>query len=137
VLRRLASTGLPCLLLVGIAWAALAVISLASAKILFPPGGAIIGNDQLVEKLAIHPVLEAVRYVAVVVLTLVASISLFRMQRRGWLLAIIAAVIGLAVQLAAWYGGSANFFLMALAVVVVFLMNETEVRDAFRPEAPR
>ena len=62
---------------------------------------------------------------------------LLRMHPRGWLLGMVAAVIVLAVQLVSWYGGTPNYTLMAIAVAVVLLMNQAEVRDAFDEEGRR
>ena len=49
--------------------------------------------------------------------------------------ALVAAVIVLSVQLIAWYDATPNYVLMTFAVVIVLLMNQAEVRDAFGEDA--
>ena len=78
----------------------------------------------------------AIRQAAVGITAFVAGIALLRMHPRGWLLGMVAAVIVLSVQLLSWYDATPNYILMALAVAVVLLMNQAEVRDAFGEEAP-
>ena len=117
-----------------ITWAAISIQALIGAQILLPPGGGILDTESLRRSFTLLGGIVAVRQVAVGVTAFVASVALLRMHPRGWLLAMVAAVIVLAVQLVSWYDATPNYILMAFAVVVVLLMNQTEVRDAFGEE---
>ena len=122
-------------LVVSVAWAALAIQALISAHILLPPGGGILDTQSLRSDLTLSVGIVAVRQAFVGVTAWVASIALLRMHPRGWLLGMIAAVVVLAVQLVSWYDATPNYVLMTLAVAIVLLMNQAEVRDAFGEEA--
>jgi len=123
-------------LAVSLAWAAFALQALISAQILLPPGGGLVDTELLRSSIGPIRVTVAFRQALVGVLAFLASIGLLQMRPRGWLLAMVAAVIVLAVQLVSWYDSAPNYPFMALAVAVVLLMNQAEVRDAFRGEAP-
>jgi hypothetical protein len=123
-------------LVVSLAWAALTLQALISAQILLPPGGGLVDTALLRSSIRPFSVTVAVRQGFVGVLAFLASVGLFQMRPRGWLLAMVAAVIVLAVQLVSWYDSAPNYPFMALAVAVVLLMNQAEVRDGFRGEAP-
>ena len=122
-------------LLAALAWAVMAIWSLVSAQILFPPGGGLVDGERLRQALGPHPVIVAVREAAIGVVTLLAGIALLQMRPRAWLLAMVAALIVLAVELTSWWQATPNYHVMALAVAVVLLLNQTEVRDAFRLQA--
>jgi len=122
-------------LAVSLAWAALAIQALISAQILLPPSGGLVDTELLRSSLGPIRVTVAFRQALVGVLAFLAAIGLLQMRPRGWLLAMVAAVIVLAVQLIAWYDSAPNYFFMTLAVAVVLLMNQAEVRDVFRGEA--
>ncbi len=123
-------------LVLSVVWAIVAIQALTSARILFPPGGSVLDTVLLRSDFTLVGGIVAVRQVAVGVTAFVAGIALLRMHPRGWLLGMVAAVIVLAVQLVSWYDATPNYVLMALAVAVVLLMNQAEVRDAFGEEAP-
>ncbi len=120
---------------VSLAWAALTIRTLISAEILLPRGGGILNMELLRSEFTLLGGIVAVRQLAAGVTAFVAGIALLRMHPRGWLLGMVAAVIVLAVQLVSWYDTAPNYILMALAVAVVLLMNQAEVRDAFGEEA--
>jgi hypothetical protein len=122
-------------LVMSVAWAALAIRALISAQILLPPGGGILDMESLRSSLTLNVGIVTVRQVFVGVTAWMASIALLRMHPRGWLLGMIAAVVVLAVQLVSWYDATPNYVLMTLAVAIVLLMNQVEVRDAFGEEA--
>ncbi len=123
-------------LVLSVAWAIVAIQALISAHVLLPPGGGVLDTAVLRSHFTLLGGIVAVRQVAVGVTAFVAGIALLRMHPRGWLLGMVAAVIVLAVQLLSWYDATPNYILMALAVAVVLLMNQAEVRDAFGEEAP-
>ena len=122
-------------LVISVVWAALAIKALISAQILLPPAGGTLDMVSLRASLTPIAAVVAVRQIFVGVTALVASVALLRMHPRGWLLGMIAAVVVLSVQLVAWYDATPNYVLMALAVAIVLLMNQAEVRDAFGEEA--
>jgi hypothetical protein len=122
-------------LLLSVAWAALTVQALIAAHILLPPDGGILDMAALRSSADLLGAIVAGRQLAVGVTAFVAGVALLRMHPRGWLLGMVAAVIVLAVQLVSWYDSTANYTLMAIAVVIVLLMNQAEVRDAFGEEA--
>lgn len=122
-------------LVLSVAWAAIAIQALISAHILFPPGGGVLDTESLRSSFTLLGGIVAVRQAAVGVTAFVASIALLRMHPRGWLLGMVAAVVVLAVQLVSWYDATPNYLLMTLAVAIVLLMNQAEVRDAFGEEA--
>lgn len=122
-------------LILSVAWAVIAIQALISAHILLPPSGGVLDTESLRSGFTLVGGIVAVRQAAVGVTAFVGGIALLRMHPRGWLLGMVAAVIVLAVQLVSWYDATANYVLMTLAVAVVLLMNQAEVRDAFGEEA--
>jgi hypothetical protein len=123
-------------LLVAVKGAISTVLSLHSAQILFPPGGGLVNGELLGEVLGPHAIIAAARYAAFGIIALLAGIVLLQMRPRAWLFAMVVAVVVLAVQLLLWWQGDADYLSMALAVAVVLLMNQTEIRQAFRRDAP-
>lgn len=121
-------------LVLSVAWAAITIRVLISAHILLPPGGGVLDMESLRSGFTLLGGIVAVRQAAVGVTAFVGGIALLRMQPRGWLLGMVAAVIVLAVQLVSWYDTTPNYVLMAFAVAIVLLMNQTEVRDVFGEE---
>jgi uncharacterized membrane protein len=122
-------------LLLSVAWLALTIQALVGAQILLPPTGGLLDVAALRRDLDLLGAIVAVRQAAVGVTAFVAGVALLRMHPRGWLLGMVAAVIVLAVQLVSWYDSTPNYTLMAITVVVVLLMNQAEVRDAFTEAA--
>ena len=122
-------------LVLSVAWVALTIQTLIAAQILFPPGGSLLDTAALRSSMDLVGVIVAVRQAAVGATAFVAGLALLRMHPRGWLLGMVAAVIVLAVQLLSWYDSTPNYALMGIAVVIVLLMNQAEVRDAFGEEA--
>ena len=121
-------------LVLSVAWAIVAIQALISARILFPAGGGLLDTLLLRSDFTLVGGIVAIRQAAVGITAFVAGIALLRMHPRGWLLGMVAAVIVLSVQLLSWYDATPNYILMALAVAVVLLMNQAEVRDAFGEE---
>lgn len=122
-------------LLLSVAWLALMIRALVVSGILLPPGGGILDVAALRSSTDLVGLIVALRQWAAGLTALVAGVALLRMHPRGWLLGMVAAVIVLAVQLVSWYDSTPNYVLMAIAVVIVLLMNQAEVRDAFGDEA--
>ena len=118
-----------------IVWATIAIQGLISAHVLLPPGGGVLDMESLRSGFTLVGGIVAVRQAAVGLTAFIASIALVRMHPRGWLLGMVAAVIVLSVQLIAWYDATPNYVLMTFAVVIVLLMNQAEVRDAFGEDA--
>ena len=122
-------------LILSVAWAAITIQALISALILFPPGGGVLDTEALRSGFTLVGGIVAVRQTALGVTAFIAGIALLRMHPLGWLLGIVAAVVVLSVQLVAWYDATPNYVLMTLAVIIVLLMNQAEVRDAFGEDA--
>ena len=123
------------LLVTATLWIAYTLYSLHADDIFLPTDGGLvdlsrwhIGNLALV---------VATRQVFTLAIAYVAAIALLQMRRLAWLLAMISAVLVLAVQLMNWWDAQANYAMLGLGVVIVLLMNQAEVRDAFRPERER
>ena len=118
-----------------IVWAAITIQGLITAHVLLPPGGGVLDTESLRSGFTLVGGIVAVRQTAVGLTAFIASIALVRMHPRGWLLGMVAAVIVLSVQLISWYDVTPNYVLMTFAVVIVLLMNQAEVRDAFGEDA--
>ena len=121
-------------LVLSVAWAAITIRVLISAHILLPPGGGVLDMESLRSGFTLLGGIVAVRQAAVGVTAFVGGIALLRMQPRGWLLGMFAAIIRLPLQPVSWYDTTPNYVLMAFAVAIVLLMNQTEVRDVFGEE---
>jgi hypothetical protein len=63
------------------------------------------------------------------VLLLVSAIGLLRRRRTGWLLAMVLTGVFVAVDIYGFLNGGANHFWMALNIVTVFYLNQSDVRE--------
>lgn len=64
------------------------------------------------------------------------SFGLFRMKAWAWLFAMTLQGVVLLVNLFSYFRGRANYFSMALSIVIVFCLNQAEVRQAFKARPP-
>ena len=121
------------LLVASIGSAALGLYALISAQIVLPPAGGLL--DLAGVHLGSLTGAIALRQVVSLVVAFVGGVALLQMRRRGWLLAMVAAVLVLAAQLTNWWYGEPNYLMMTAGVAVVLLMNQAELREAFEGEA--
>jgi hypothetical protein len=68
---------------------------------------------------------------------LVAGVGLLRMYHWAWLLAMIIEASSLAIALRWYVGGEPRFGPMALSSLIVLVLNQHEVRQAFIHEHPK
>jgi hypothetical protein len=59
--------------------------------------------------------------------------GLFHLRRWAWLGAMMLQGIVLFINLVGYFRGRANLFSMAMSVLIVFYLNQAEVREAFHP----
>ncbi len=85
-----------------VAWAALAIQALISARLLLPLGGGVIDTESMRASFNVLGAVVAIGQAAVGVTAFVAGIALLRMNPRGWLLGMVAAVIVLAGIYLTW-----------------------------------
>jgi uncharacterized membrane protein (DUF2068 family) len=67
--------------------------------------------------------------IAVAVLLVIAAGGLLALQRRGWLIAMVATGVFVGFDIIAFTAGSANYLWMALNIATVFYLNQTDVRE--------
>jgi len=66
------------------------------------------------------------------IFTLILALAIFRMQRLAWLIAISLQGLGLLVGLVNYIQARPNYAGMIYGIVLVFYLNQQEVRSAFR-----
>jgi uncharacterized membrane protein (DUF2068 family) len=67
--------------------------------------------------------------IAVAALLVIAAGGLLALQRRGWLIAMVATGVFVGFDIIAFAAGSANYLWMALNIATVFYLNQTDVRE--------
>ena len=67
--------------------------------------------------------------IAIAVVLVVAAVGLLSLHRRGWLLAMVATGVFVGFDIVAFTAGTANYLWMALNIVTVFYLNQTDVRE--------
>jgi len=67
--------------------------------------------------------------VAIAAIFVVAAIGLLSLHRRGWLIAMVATGVFVGFDIIAFTAGTVNYLWMALNIVTVFYLNQTDVRE--------
>lgn len=67
--------------------------------------------------------------VGLAVLLVVAAIGLVRLQRRGWVLAMVVTGLFVALDIYAYIQGVPNHLWMGLNIITVFYLNQEDVRE--------
>ena len=69
--------------------------------------------------------------VGMLIVSVLAIVGLLQRLEWGWTLAIITAGISLALNIGWWLSGDPHYLSMAVNAVVVFYLNQRDVREAF------
>ena len=69
-------------------------------------------------------------------LTAASAIGLWRLRAWGWSLALIIAGVILLLDLGWWYVGEPRYVGMFMNMIVVFYLNQRDVRTIFLPSSP-
>ena len=109
--------GLALLLLLGVSLAESGL--LADVMRLNPELGALVEAATLSQGLLI----------AIAVVLVVAAVGLLSLHRRGWLIAMVVTGVFVAFDIIAFTVGTVNYLWMALNIVTVFYLNQTDVRE--------
>lgn len=70
----------------------------------------------------------------IVLLGLAIALGLWWLQRWAWVAAMLWVGANMTAALIAWFNGPAPYPLMALSVLVVFYLNQSDVQRAFRDD---
>jgi hypothetical protein len=70
------------------------------------------------------------------VFSLVSGVGLLRLHGWAWLLALITQGVVLLVALADYFLGSPDYLSLALSIVLVYLLNRSDVQQAVRAPGP-
>ncbi len=70
-------------------------------------------------------------WIALGLLALICALALWRMHPLAWKAAMILQMTALIYALVVYLRGSSNYLAMAFGVVIVFILNNQEVQDAF------
>ena len=70
-------------------------------------------------------------YLGLIAIDVLIALLLLRRSPFGWVLAMIAICLSLAVYLAGWFIGSPEFIRMAIFSAMALYLNQREVRTAF------
>lgn len=65
-------------------------------------------------------------------LALICALALWRMHKLAWVAAMLLQMLALIYSLVIYLRGSSNYPAMLFGVVIVFILNNQEVQDAFR-----
>lgn len=65
-------------------------------------------------------------------LAFICAMALWKMHRFGWVAAMLLQMVSLIYALVVYLRGSSNYLAMAFGVMIVFILNNQEVQDAFR-----
>ena len=113
----LVKAGLALLLLLGVSLAESGL--LADLMRMNPELGALVEAATLSQGLLI----------GIVVILVIAAVGLLSLHRRGWLIAMVATGVFVAFDIVAFTAGTANYVWMALNIVTVFYLNQSDVRE--------
>jgi ABC-type phosphate transport system permease subunit len=73
--------------------------------------------------------------IALIILTAASVVGLWRLRAWGWSLALIIAGVVLVLDLGWWYTGQPRYIGMFLNMIVVFYLNQRDVRTIFLPSS--
>lgn len=65
-------------------------------------------------------------------LALISALALWKMHKFAWTAAMLLQMMALSYSLVTYLRGSSNYLAMAFGVIIVFILNNREVQDAFR-----
>lgn len=65
-------------------------------------------------------------------LAFICALALWRMHKFGWVAAMLLQMTALIYALVVYLRGSSNYLAMIFGVVIVFILNNQEVQNAFR-----
>jgi len=67
--------------------------------------------------------------IVIAVVLVIAAVGLLSLHRRGWLIAMVVTGVFVAFDIIAFTVGTVNYLWMALNIVTVFYLNQTDVRE--------
>lgn len=116
-------------ILLTLLWMAYAVLAILAA--LDAPGVPLAGMTRIFA--AVDLVGEA--SLGLATLAAVTALGLLLLRPWGWVLAMLTVGVSLAFDIAGWMGGREAYAYLAIAVAIVFYLNQGEVRRRFLVQA--